>query len=171
MTWKKKKKKTIGSDQDELVKDLPTVKLVFSLGLKYSEWMNSETYFKLVRSGIFYREFGVSLLVRLHYHHGRCINLVESMKRISRNSPYVPRWGSWSRKYLKILFSVYWLSTPSRGMDDQYLFGWPIISLDILLSCLWCTFLFSPFSRLPWTSLVLDDSCGQRLLVMDHYQS
>ena len=37
----KGKKEAIEGDQGEPAKDPPTVKLVFSLGLKYSEWMNS----------------------------------------------------------------------------------------------------------------------------------
>ena len=37
----KRKKETIKGNRGEPTKDPPTVKLVFSLGLKYSEWMNS----------------------------------------------------------------------------------------------------------------------------------
>ena len=47
-------------------KDPPIVKSIFSLGLNFSEWMNSRTYIGLVRIGPFYREFEVDLLVRCH---------------------------------------------------------------------------------------------------------
>ena len=40
----------------------------------------------------FYREFLVGLLVRIHYHHGRCVGLVERMEQISRNLPHIPEW-------------------------------------------------------------------------------
>ena len=38
--------------------------------------MNSCAYLYLVKFGLFYREFGVGLLVRCHYYHGRCVALV-----------------------------------------------------------------------------------------------
>ena len=62
----KRKKKTIEGGGGELAKDPQMVNSVFSLGLKYSKWVNSETYLRLVRLGPFYREFGVDLLVRFH---------------------------------------------------------------------------------------------------------
>ena len=61
-----RKKEIIEGDWGELAKDPLTVKSDFSLELKYSEWMNSRTYIRLVRLGPIYREFGVGLLVRLH---------------------------------------------------------------------------------------------------------
>ena len=57
MIWKKKKKKKIiEGNQGELAKDLSMIKSNFSLEFKYSEWMNSGTYFSLVRHP-FYKEF------------------------------------------------------------------------------------------------------------------
>lgn len=53
-------------DQGEPVMDFPTIKSNFSLGLKYSDWMNSRTYLRLMKLGPFYREFGVDLLVKFH---------------------------------------------------------------------------------------------------------
>ena len=43
----------------------------FSQGLKYEKLMNSCTYLDLARLSPFYKEFGVGLLVRCHYHHVR----------------------------------------------------------------------------------------------------
>ena len=62
----KRKKETIEGDWGESAKDLPTVKSVFSLGLKFSEWMSNETCLGLVRLGPFYKEFGVGLFIRCH---------------------------------------------------------------------------------------------------------
>ena len=60
----KRKKTTIESDWSELTKDLPMVKSVFSIGLKYSKWMNNRIYLGLVRLSHFYKKFGVGLLIR-----------------------------------------------------------------------------------------------------------
>ena len=49
-----------------MAKDPPTIKSVFSLEHKSSEWMNSSVYFGWIRLDPFYREFGMSLLVRRH---------------------------------------------------------------------------------------------------------
>lgn len=38
----KRRKETIKGDWDELAKNPPMVKLVFSLGLKFNEWMNGK---------------------------------------------------------------------------------------------------------------------------------
>ena len=46
--------------------DPPMVKSVFSLALKYCEWMNSKTYLRQVNMGPYLKSFGVGLLVRLH---------------------------------------------------------------------------------------------------------
>ena len=61
----------------------------FSQGLKYEKWMNSYAYLGLIRLGPFYREFGVDLLVRCHYHRGRCVDLMRRVEQISGNSPHV----------------------------------------------------------------------------------
>ena len=53
--------------------------------------MNSCAYLGLVRFGPFYREFGVGLLVRCRYHHGRCVDLVGRVERILGNSPHVSK--------------------------------------------------------------------------------
>ena len=42
------------------------IKSDFSLELKYSEWVSSKMYLRLVRLDPFYREFRVGLLVRYH---------------------------------------------------------------------------------------------------------
>ena len=57
---------TIEGDQGESAKDSPTVKSVFSLEHKSSEWVTSRTYLGWVRLGPFYRKFGVSLLIRCY---------------------------------------------------------------------------------------------------------
>ena len=62
----KRKKVTIEGNQGELAKDPPTIKSVFSLEHKGSEWMNSSVYLGWIRLDPFYREFGMSLLVRRH---------------------------------------------------------------------------------------------------------
>jgi len=64
MNDQKRKKETIEGNQGKPAKDPLIVKSIFSLGLKFSKWMNSRMYFGLVGLGPFYREFGVSLLVR-----------------------------------------------------------------------------------------------------------
>ena len=67
----------------------------FSQWLKYRKWMNSCTYLCLVRFGLLYRDFGVGLLVRCHYHRGRCVDLVGRVERISGNSPMSLNSWSW----------------------------------------------------------------------------
>ena len=62
----KRKKKPIEGYWGESAKDLPTIKSNFFLELKYSEWMSSRMYLRLMRLGHFYREFGVGQLVRCH---------------------------------------------------------------------------------------------------------
>ena len=62
----KRKKETIKGDWGEPAKDPLTVKLDFSLELKYSEWMNSRTYLDWMKLGPLIESFGVGLLVRLH---------------------------------------------------------------------------------------------------------
>ena len=63
MTRKEKKRlsKVIGGKP---AKNPSIVKSIFSLGLKFSEWMNGRMYLGIVRLGPFYREFRVGLLVR-----------------------------------------------------------------------------------------------------------
>ena len=63
MTRKEKKRlsKVIGGKP---AKNPSTVKSIFSLGLKFSEWINGRMYLGLVKLGPFYREFRVGLLVR-----------------------------------------------------------------------------------------------------------
>ena len=60
----KRKKETIEGDQGKPAKNPLTFKSNFALRLKYSEWMNSRTSLGLVRLSLFYKEFGVGLLVR-----------------------------------------------------------------------------------------------------------
>ena len=40
----------------------------------------------------FYGEFLVGLIVRIHYHHGRYVGLVERMEQILGNPPHVLEW-------------------------------------------------------------------------------
>ena len=49
------------------------VKSIFSLEHKDCELVSSKAYLGLVDLNPFYREFLVGLLVRIHYHHGRCV--------------------------------------------------------------------------------------------------
>ena len=91
MTWRERKK-TIKGDRGELAKDPLTVKSIFSLEHKDSEFVNGKTYLGLMKSYPFYREFLVGLLVQIYYHHGRCVWLVEKMKQISGNPPHVLEW-------------------------------------------------------------------------------
>jgi len=65
MTWKIRKGLSKVAGVNRLKTPL-MVKSVFSLELKYSKWLNSRTYPRLVRLSPFYREFGVGLLVRYY---------------------------------------------------------------------------------------------------------
>jgi len=86
---RRERKKTIKGDRGEPAKDPPTVKSIFSLEHKDGESVNSITYLGLMKSYHFYREFLVGLLVRIYYHHGRCVWLVEKMEQISGNPPHI----------------------------------------------------------------------------------
>ena len=60
----KRKTNTIKDDWGELTKNFPTVKSVFSIGLKYSKQMNNRIYLDLVMFSHFYKKFGVGLFIR-----------------------------------------------------------------------------------------------------------
>ena len=55
-------------------------------------FVNSKNLPSLNETWSFYRELEVSLLARIHYHHGRCVELMEKMERTSGNPPYVLEW-------------------------------------------------------------------------------
>ena len=67
----------------------------------------------------------MSLLVRIHYHHGRCVELMEKMERISENPPHVLEWQImvWlckaCREFLWNLLHVIWSSIPLWSMDNH----------------------------------------------------
>ena len=48
-----------------------------------------KTYLGLMEIDPFYGEFLVGLIVRIHYHHGRYVGLVERMEQILGNPPHV----------------------------------------------------------------------------------
>jgi len=53
----KGKKKIVEGDRGKPAKGPPMIKSYFSLGFKYSEWLNSRTYLYWIRLGPFYRDF------------------------------------------------------------------------------------------------------------------
>ena len=69
----RREKKTVKGDRGEPAKDHLMVKSIFSLEHKDGELVNHKTYLGLMGSDPFYREFLVGLLVRIHYHYGRCV--------------------------------------------------------------------------------------------------
>ena len=46
-------------------------------------------YPSLMELGPFYKMFLMGLLVWIHYHFGRCVELVEKMEQILRNPPHI----------------------------------------------------------------------------------
>ena len=56
MTWKWKKNVTIEDDWGEPAKGPPMVKSDFSLGVKYSEWVNRNAYLWFDKVGSFFIE-------------------------------------------------------------------------------------------------------------------
>ena len=69
--------KTVKDDRCEPAKNPPTVKLVFFLEHKNGGLVNSKILSWLNVTWSFYRELEVSLVVRIHYHHGRYVELME----------------------------------------------------------------------------------------------
>ena len=88
-------------------------------------FVNSKNLPSLNETWSFYRELEVSLFAQIHYHHGRCVELMEKMERISGNPPHVMEWQIvvWlckvCREFLWKLLSVVWSSIPLWAMDDH----------------------------------------------------
>ena len=72
-----RKEKTMKDDWCEPAMDPPTVKSIFSLEHRDGGLVNSKIFPWLNVTWSFYRELGVGLLVRIYYHHGRCVELME----------------------------------------------------------------------------------------------
>ena len=72
-----RKENIVKVDRCEPAKDHPTIKSVFSLKHKDGGFVNSKNLPQLNVTLSFYRKLRVGLLIRIHYHHGRCVELME----------------------------------------------------------------------------------------------
>ena len=140
----------------------------------------------------FYRDLEVGILVRIHYHHGRCVKLIEKMERISENPPHVLEWQIivWlckvCREFLWNLLSDVWSSIPLWAMDDHPWLSIPLWDMDdhpnldscnILLggggsySCLECFYWVSFLVKPSRCDLLMDNHHGwTKLGLGPHHQ-
>ena len=99
-------------------------------------FVNNKNLPSLNETWSFYRELEASLLAQIHYHHGRCVELMEKIERISRNPPHVLEWQIvvWLckvyREFLWNLLSVVWSSIPLQSMDDHPWLSMPLWGME-----------------------------------------
>ena len=115
------------------------------------------------------------LLVQIHYHHGRYVELMEKMEQISGNPPHVLEWRDmvWLRRacreFLWNLLSVVWSSILLWAMEDRLdLDSWNILWRDLI--CVWDLMEGSYLCKTILDDPSMDNRYGWSWLNLDSYQ-